>query len=261
MLSKLASMVQRWQKVIVIVLACFLVSGCVDYEVGVKVDSPYHGVLSQRIRLDDRLSTFSGGSSQAWLANIEQRVRRVHGKARRLSNQEILVTVPFTTAQDLEKKFNQFFSPELDRRSRVKQPLELPKIESKFVVQSSNLLLLEHRRLVYDIDLRSLGVTAPDGTAIVNPSSVINLEFGLTAPWGARSFMPRTKSGVSIPSHREGKQLVWTLQPGQKNHIEAGFWMPNPLGIGTVFVIAIVAAGIYFKNQQGPTISAPPTVS
>lgn len=259
--SKIASILRRWQKVVVLLLACFLLSGCVDYEVGVKFDSPYHGVLSQRIRLDDRLSTFGGSSSQAWLTNIEQRVRRVQGKARRLSNQEVLVTIPFTTGQDLEKKFNRFFNPEFDSKSKIKQPLDLPKIESKFRVQPSNWLLLEHRRLVYDVDLRSLGVTAPDGTAIVNPNSVIDLQFSLTAPWGARSIMTRTKSGVSIPARREGKQLIWQLQPGQKNHIEAGFWMPNPLGIGTVFVVAIVAAGIYFKNQQTPPVETPPTAS
>ena len=95
----------------------------------------------------------------------------------------------------------------------------------------------------------------------MKPDAVIDLQFSLKAPWGARSMMTRTKSGVSIPARREGKQLVWDLQPGQKNHVEAGFWMPNPLGIGTIFVIAIVAAGIFLKNQQSPTIAPSSTVS
>lgn len=257
----IAPLFQRWQRLVVLLLACFVLSGCVDSEVGVKFDSPYHGVISQRIKFDDRLSTFSGTTAQAWLKTIEQRARQVQGKVRRFSNKEVLVTIPFSTGQDLEKKFNQFFSPEINPKSRNITALELPQIDSKLKVQQGNFLLLESRRLTYDVDLRSLGVTDAEGTAIVNPSSVLNLEFGLTAPWGAKNLMIRTKEGVAIPAHREGKQLVWQLQLGQKNHLEASFWMPNPLGIGTVFLVAIVAGGIYLKNQQASGTSPSSTVS
>ncbi|MCU0552078.1 MAG: DUF3153 domain-containing protein, partial [Leptolyngbya sp. Prado105] len=54
---------------------------------------------------------------------------------------------------------------------------------------------------------------------------------------------------------RTGKQLVWTLQPGQQNHIETAFWMPNPLGIGTALIFVIVAAGSFFKKQHPASAS------
>jgi hypothetical protein len=251
----IAPIFQRWQRLVVLLLACFVLSGCVDSEVGVKFDSPYHGVISQRLKFDDRFSSLSGGSAQAWFSAIEQRARQVQGKVRRFPNKEVLVTIPFSTGQDLEKKFNRFFNTEIKPKTRSGSALELPKIDSTLKVHQGNFLLLENRRIVYDVDLRSLGLADAEGTAIVNPSSVLNLEFALTGPWGAKSLMTRTKDGVSIPSHREGKQLVWELQLGQKNHLEATLWMPNSLGIGTVFLIAIVVGGIYLKNQQSSTIS------
>lgn len=241
----------RWLKHCVILLAISLVTtGCVNYDVGIQFDSPNRGAIVQRIQLDDRLSTFTSGTAQTWLANIDQRVKRLQGKTRRLSNQEVLATIPFSNGQELEKKFNQYFSAELAAKIRSKKPLALPKIDSKLVVKQGNFILFERTRLIYDIDLRSLSIAAPDDIALVNPNSLLDLQFSLDAPWGAKSL---TKGAV----RREGKQLVWTLQPGQQNHIEAAFWMLNPLGVGTVIVVAIVAAGIYFKNQQVPPAAKP----
>ena len=228
-------------RLIVLFVVCLITSGCVDYDVAVQFDSPNRGAIVQKIQLDDRLRTFTSGTAQTWLTNIDQRVKRLQGKTRKLSNQEVLATIPFNNGQDLERKFNEFFSSELPSK-RGKKPLELP--NSKFVVKQGNFILFERTHFIYDVDLRSLGVAAPDGDVLVSP--LLDLQFKLDAPWGAKSL----SKGAVIPARREGKQLIWTLQPGEQNHIEAVFWMPSPLGIGSLIVIAIVVAGIYVKNQQ-----------
>ncbi|MBE9013758.1 DUF3153 domain-containing protein, partial [Pseudanabaenaceae cyanobacterium LEGE 13415] len=144
-----------------------------------------------------------------------------------------------------------YFSDELSAKIRNKRPLNLPKIDSKLQVKQGNFILFERTRLIYDVDLRSLGVADPDGDVLINPNSILELQFSVDAPWGASS---STKNSTV---HRDGKRVIWTLQPGQQNHIETAFWMPNPIGIGTVIIIAIVAAGIYFKNQQLPPAAKP----
>lgn len=251
MLSKLSSiLVARWQKVVILLAIALLMSGCVNYEVGVNFDSPNRGAIVQDIRLNDRLTSFSSGAAQTWLTSIEARARRLNGKTRRLSNQEILVTIPFTTGQDLEKKFNAFFNSESNQKSSSRKTVALPKFTSKLSVRQGSFLFLDRRKFSYDVDLRSLGLTTSDGSALVDPSSILNLEFKLNTPWGARSI----KS--SVPVRREGNQLIWTLQPGQNNHLEAAFWMPNPLSIATLFVIAIVGVGVYLKNQRSPEIAS-----
>ncbi|MGG6264448.1 DUF3153 domain-containing protein [Leptolyngbya sp. AN03gr2] len=232
---------------IILVFVALVTSGCVNYDVGIQFESPNRGAIVQRIQLDDRLSTFTSGTAQSWLSNIDQRVKRLQGKTRKLSNQEVLATIPFSSGQDLEKKFNRYFSEELASKIRNKKPIDLPKIDSKLQVKQGNFILFERTRLIYDVDLRSLGVA--DG--LVNPNSLLELEFSIDAPWGASS---STKNSTV---HRDGKRVIWTLQPGLQNHIETAFWMPSPLGIGTVIVIAIVATGIYFKNQQLPPAAKP----
>jgi hypothetical protein len=246
--------VSKGRVVWIALIAVFALSGCVNYEVGLNFDSPTRGAIVQHIRLDERLTSVSSGTAQAWLNNIEQRARQVQGKTRRLSGKEISVTIPFTTGQELEKKFNTFFNPKAKVRGKR---VDVPPIESHLKVEQGNFLLLERRKVIYDVDLRSLGVTSASGEVLVDPSSLINLQFGLTTPWGARNVV---RPG-SVASRRVGKQLVWILQPGQKNHLEAAFWMPSPLGIGTLVIIGIVAGGLYLKNQQSPANGEPTDTS
>jgi hypothetical protein len=53
-----------------------------------------------------------------------------------------------------------------------------------------------------------------------------------------------------------GKQVIWTLKPGEINQLEAIFWVPSPIGIGTVIIILITALGIYLKYTFIPKFKA-----
>lgn len=250
----------RSRLVWVLLFASLMLSSCVKSEVNINFESPNRGAIVQHIRLDERLTSFGSGTAKMWLDNIEKRVRRLQGQTRRLSNQEVLVTIPFGNGEELETRFNEFFSPTISSPPKARsaqKELDLPKFDAHLRVQQGNFLLLQRHRLIYDLDLRSLGVPAPDGSLLASPGSLLELEFGLTTPWSARSITNQSK-GTPIAVRREGNQLIWTLQPGQSNHLEAIFWLPNPLGIGAVVIGVIVVGGIYLRRAlPTPTVSPP----
>lgn len=247
----------------IILLAPLMLSGCVNYNAGVSFAGSNHGEIVQRINLSDRLTTFSDTTARQLINTLEQRARRLQGKVQRNGNQETLLTIPFNNGADLEAKFNEFFQPPDEPTSRRKtrrdnQEPTLPDIESHLSIVQNNFLLFVRNRLVYNLDLRSLGVLASDGSLLVSPGSLIELEFSLETPWGARSITPELNE-VDVnnpPARQQGKKLVWTLQPGQLNHLETIFWLPSYLGIGTVAIILLVAGGMYLKSLLPPTPAA-----
>lgn len=251
----------RLRAIWAILLVSLLLSGCVNYDVGINFEGTHRGTIVQQIELEERLTNFSGAQVQEWLKSIERRARQLQGKSERLSERELRVTIPFSSGAELESKFNQFFNP-IERKQQMPpkaaQALDLPTFDSKFHLEQGNFLLVERNYLSYDLDLRSLGVLSNDGKVLVSPGSLLDLRFSLESPWGARSVnraidMPRPET------YEGGQQLVWTLQPGQVNHLEAVFWLPNPLGIGTVAIALLVLVGFYLKYKSFPW-SVPPNV-
>lgn len=245
-----------------IVLVVSLLSGCVRYDVGVNFDNPHRGEIVQHIKLGERLTSFSGDSAQEWLNSIERRTRKLEGKVKRLSNEEIAVTIPFNNGAELESKFNEFFNPvEKNNSSKVTTTEKLPTIDSHFKLNQNNLLLLSRNKLSYDLDLRSLSLISINNSVLANPGSILDLEFSLNTPWGAKS-IEKDSNAVHPESNQNGRQLVWTLKPGQLNHVEAVFWLPSPIGIGTILITLFVAVGIYLRYNFMPdprTISTPLT--
>lgn len=243
----------RLRLIWLIVLASLLLSGCVQYDVGVKFDNPNRGEIVQQIKLGERLMSFSGDSVQEWLNSIERRTQQLEGKVRRPSNQELIVKIPFNNGAELESKFNEFFNPTGKKNSRpfTSNTTEIPAIDSRMRLKQNNLLLLVRNKLSYNLDLRSLSLISTNSNIQLSPGSVMELKFSLNTPWGARS-IETTENAVHPESTQKGKQLVWTLQPGQLNHVEAVFWLPSLIGIGSVLIILFVAAGIYLRYQFMP---------
>jgi hypothetical protein len=99
------------------------------------------------------------------------------------------------------------------------------------------------------LDLRSLALISNKGNVLANPGSIFNLEFSLNTPWGARSVDSTEKAQ---PPERNGHHLMWQIKSGELNHIEAVFWLPSPLGIGTLLIILFVWAGFYLRYSFMP---------
>jgi hypothetical protein len=234
-----------------------LVTGCVQYDVGVNFDSQTHGAIVQHIKLGERLTSFSSETVADWLKSVEQRVRLLDGKTKRLSEREVIVTIPFNNGADLENKFNQFYNPIAQTaKSRVASPLEtdLPKFESHLNVKQNNLLLVLRNRLSLELDLRSLALVSSNGSPLLSPGGLLELDFSLNTPWGAEN-ISTTVAGALVPqSYQQGKQLVWKLKPGEVNYLEATFWIPSPVGIGALIIAFFVAAGIAVKYQILPAM-------
>jgi Protein of unknown function (DUF3153) len=253
---KLSSLMEPTRKIIrqlrllgIVLLSSLLLSGCVQYQVGVNFDSPNYGEIVQHIQLSDRLMSLSGDSAKSWLDSIERRVKQLHGKAKRRSDREVTVTIPFKNGAELAEKFNAFFHYIDKENPNNLTETDLPPIDSQLSLKQNNFLLLVRNRLSFDLDLRSLSLISTNTNVVVNPSSLLDFAFSLNAPWGGRGI---EKAENAIPVTKQGKQLVWRLQPGQINHIEAIFWMPSPLGIGAILIVLFVAAGIYLRDRVKP---------
>ncbi|MEG3986440.1 DUF3153 domain-containing protein [Microcoleus sp. S28C3] len=233
-----------------------LVTGCVQYDVGVNFESQTRGEIVQHIKLGERLTSFSSQTVAEWLKSVERRVRLLDGKTKRLSDTEVLVTIPFNNGAELQDKFNQFYNPIAPTaKSRVASPLEtdLPKFESHLSVKQNNLLLVLRNRLSLELDLRSLSLISSNGSLLLSPGGLLELDFSLNTPWGAKSI--ETVAGALVPeSYQQGKQLVWKLKPGEINYLEAIFWIPSPVGIGALIIALFVAAGIALKYQILPAL-------
>ena len=232
-----------------------LVTGCVQYDVGVNFESQTRGEIVQHIKLGERLTSFSSEIVGDWLDSVERRVRSLDGKTKRLSEREVLVTIPFNNGAELQEKFNEFYNPSLTNKSKVASSLEtdLPKFESHLNVKQNNLLLVLRNRLSLDLDLRSISLLSANGDMLLNPGGLLELDFSLNTPWGAESI--ETAPGAIAPkSYAEGKQLVWKLKPGEINYLEATFWIPSPVGIGAVIIALLVFVGTGLKYQLLPAM-------
>jgi Protein of unknown function (DUF3153) len=235
-----------------VLLASLLLSGCVQYDVGVNFDNSNHGELVQHIKLGERLTSFSGDYVYEWLNSIERRARKLEGKTRRISPEEIIVTIPFSNGQELQEKFNGFFNSRTNQKPEAVQgesDSELPKIESNLLIEQNNFLLLVRNRLIYDLDLRSLSLIASNGNVLANTGSILDLDFSVKAPFGATNIAIAENA---IEPEKNKNQLVWKLRTGELNHIEVVFWLPSPLGIGALLIVLFVWGGMYLRYTFMP---------
>ncbi|MGV2827241.1 DUF3153 domain-containing protein [Myxosarcina sp. GI1(2024)] len=231
-----------------------LLTGCVRYDVGIDFDNPQHGKIVQQIKIGEQLTSLSQAEAKKWLNSIEARSRALQGKVKRLSAQEILVTIPFGNGKELTEKFNQFFhSDTVATATPQAKNMNLLKLDSQIALQQNNLLFLERNLLDLTIDLRALGVLSEQGKIVVSPGSLINLEFQLNTP--LRAYSVAGENNLEPIATVPGEPLVWQLQPGQINHIEAVFWLPSPIGIAIAVIILLAILGYVLKYRRLPGVA------
>lgn len=243
----IALLFRHWGSRAIALFLCLGLLGCVDYDIAVHYTGQYQGEIVQHIEVGQQLTRFGGTATQDWLTSLEQRATQLGGKAYRASNNALTVTIPFHNGEEFQDRFNEFFQSAV--QSASSRP-DLPEIQSHLTLTETNLLLLVKNHLVYDLDLRSLAVLSATGTVLVNPGSSVNLRFSLTTPWGGEGVA--IIGDRTVPAEVEETQLTWMLQAGTQNHLEAIFWVPSPLGIGTVAIAAFVALGSLLKRLITP---------
>jgi hypothetical protein len=232
------------------ICCCLIVvclSGCVKYDTGVNFHGLNYGEIIEQIQIGEQLNSFSHNAVQTWLNSIEHRTKQAHGHIERITDREFKVVIPFDNARDLVTKINQYFNPAIQLNDPKSQ------FNSHLQVEQNNFLLVIRNHLTYDIDLRSMIVQSSDPKVSVASGNFVDLDFSLHSPLGVASI-----DGVDKLTGIENSQdhrVIWQLKPGQINHIDAVFWLINPLGIGAILITLISIAGYYAKYRQLPGVS------
>ena len=237
----------------IILCLATLLTGCVDETVGVNFATPYRGEITQHIKVSNQLNNLAPDETRVWLKSLEKRSRKLDGKIERLSNQELLLTIPFGNGAELAQKFNQLFQSNIVPNATIPlEKQELIKLNSQVKIRQSNLIFVERNYLDLAIDLRALNLLTQQDKIIIDRDSLANLEFKLTTPWIARSIAgaDNLKPTANLP-----KNLVWQLKPGAINHIQAVFWLPSPIGIGTAIIILLAILGYLLKYRRFPGVA------
>ncbi len=242
----------------ILLFLCLIISltGCVRYDVAVTFPQANSGMLIQHIKLGEQLTSFSEGEGNTWLNNIERQAVKLQGKTKRLSKEELVVTIPFNNGQELVDKFNQFFVPQLSKKSQQNLAKNnsgnLLELKAEMSIQQNNLIFLERNTLHFNADLRPLGVISNDGTIVISSGNLIDLQIQFNFPWGAKlvkdNEFPRWEK-------TDDNQYNIQLEAGQINDITAIFWLPNYIGLGTIAIALFILLGYYLKHKKLPLVN------
>jgi Protein of unknown function (DUF3153) len=249
--AKLAKFISPWlnpinrQLSILFCLVAIALSGCVKYDTGINFHGFNDGEIVQHIQLDDRLNSFNPQAVTTWLNSIEARTRQVQGRLTRLSDREFEIAIPFASTQELVTKTNRFFNPNPTANNGTAS-----KFQARLQVEQSNWLAIVKNHLIFDVDLRAISTTNPDAKVAIAANNFVDLKFRIQSPWGIQK--TNLSTGSNPIETTEGNQTTWQLQPGQIERIDAVFWLPNPLGIGAIFIMIISMLGYYLKYRQLP---------
>lgn len=238
------------KKLFLLLSLIICLTGCVSYDVGIKFPQANQGTITQQIKLSEQLSNVSEKEGRAWLKSIEKKAATLQGKSKYLSADEILVTIPFNNAQDLVNKFNQFFLTKEKNANYLvtDENLNLLDLSAKLSINQNNALFLERNNLKLIADLTSLGLTSADGNIIFSSGDLINLQVKLDFPLGAKIITNEFAEWEKLPTNEYNIKL----QAGQINEIQAIFWIPNYVGLGSLGIILFIIFGFYVKYRRLP---------
>lgn len=225
-----------------------LLSGCLRYDLTLRFDHQSHGQISQTIDLSDRGAALVQPTLEPWLEELKVRSRPLGGQLSQ-SLQTVTLTVPFGTATDLGDRFRQLFAaaaPEIESVTTEEPPpadsptyLQLPGWEPvpfTLAIDQTNWLLASRTHLTYRLDLSQLPSNGDDSA---DAASWADLSFRLQVPWGLASLAPT----ATPPTQQDATGATWPLEPGEITYIDATFWLPNAIALGTLGIAALVLAG------------------
>ncbi|MGI0479474.1 DUF3153 domain-containing protein [Geminocystis sp. CENA526] len=240
----------------ILLLLCLMITltGCVRYDVNVYFPHVNSGMMIQHIKLGEQLTSFSKGEGDFLLKNIENQAKKLDGKTRRISKEELVVIIPFDNGKDLVTKFNQFFvAPDTDKTRKKLGESDyntLLNLNANMSIEQKNLLLLERNTLNFNADLTPLGVIGNDGTIIISSGDLIDLKIQFSFPFGTKLITNDYPKWEKLPNN----SYEISLEAGQINDIKAIFWLPNYVGLGTILIVAFILLGYYLKYKKLPLI-------
>lgn len=222
-------------------LSALLLTGCVHYRLGVEFDWLGGGRVAQVLNVDESLMAAGGAQLNQLTHGLEQRTRALGGYTERKGNQ-ILLVIPFHNPAELGEKVNLFLGQPLTSRQTTLPEATVP-VRSRsrpFEIQSQDRWLWTEYRLGGDLDLRiPLAPGVPAG--MMSALGMLRLEFALTTPLSATA---------SNSNRQEGTTLLWEIFPGQLNHLEASFTLPNWPLLVLLALLAIGSATVLWRKSN-----------
>lgn len=258
---------QFWGRRLALLVLPLALSGCLRYDLTLRFDHQTHGQISQTIDLSERGAALAQPTLAPWLEALKGRSRSLGGQLSQ-GSQTVTLTVPFGTPADLGDRFQQLFadspSPETTPGAKVANAetspgdgltyLQLPGWEPvpfALAIDQTSWLLASRTHLTYTLDLSQLPTS---GDSAADPaSSWADLRFRLQVPWGLADIAPT----ATPPLAQDPLGATWQLKPGEITSIDAVFWLPNAVALGTVGIAALVLAGYglryRFFKPKSPT--------
>lgn len=242
-----------WGRLLALLVLPLALSGCLRYDLTLRFDHQTHGQISQTIDLSERGAALAQPTLEPWLEALQGRSRPLGGQLSQ-DPQTVTLTVPFGTAADLGDRFQQLFadspSPAIAPGAKVAagetspgdspaylQLLGWEPVPFALDIEQTNWLLASRTHLTYTLDLSQLPTNKND--AADPASSWADLRFRLQVPWGLADIAPT----ATAPLAQDPTGATWQLKPGQITSIDAVFWLPNAIALGTVGIAALVLAG------------------
>ncbi len=238
--------VRRYLTVLCLLL-CTLLSGCVDYDLGIRFDSQTHGTLTQTVHLSDRLLTLSDTGTRQIFQQFTAKAEALSGQIRQLDEDTLQITLPFYSGAQLVERFNALYSGDFydgdsslsDLSTSLLTLPGAPTVSAHLDLQQRNYIFALRNHLTYDLQIaptQTLPVSSQRrvGEATLRePRSWLTLDFHLTTPWGLTSTdFSSTAPSTTPPPSTQGHSATWHLEAERPQHIEATFWVPSPIGIG-----------------------------
>jgi hypothetical protein len=237
------------------ILCCILaiaLSGCVKYETGINFSSLNYGEIVQHIQIGEQLNSFSQQAVKTWIASIEARTKAAQGRIEYLKAGEVNVLIPFNNSRELVDKIDGYFN------SNPRSSQDDSSFKAHMQIQQNNFFLVVRNHLTYDIDLRSQIVKSTDPKVSIASGDLVDINFSIQSPWGVNS--PDLPDSLKGSSGTNDSQKIWKIQLGKLNHLEAFFWLPNPLGLGSIVIVFISLLGYYLKYRELPWQPKPSNV-
>lgn len=249
--------VRRYLTVLCLLL-CSLLSGCVDYDLGIRFDSQTHGTLTQSVHLSDRLLTLSDTGTRQIFQQFTAKAEALSGQIRQLDEDTLQITLPFYSGAQLVERFNAFYSGDSGPTDLATSLLDLPgtpTVSAHLDLQQRNYIFALRNHLTYDLQIATAQTLPVSnrwrvGKATPRESrSWLTLDFHLTTPWG---LIPTDSSLTAPPPSIQGHTATWHLEANQPQHIEATFWVPSPVGIGGGAIALLCLLGYLLRHKLLP---------
>ncbi|MEL6469555.1 MAG: DUF3153 domain-containing protein [Cyanobacteria bacterium J06623_4] len=238
-------------------LLCPLLTGCVDYDLGIQFDSQTKGAITQTIHLSDRLLVLAeerteNAPSNLVFQTLSDRAKALSGKARQLDEDTLKITLPFGNGEQLVERFNAFYGNgdgiDVDGSTAATGLLAtlpgVPSVQAHLSLSQKNYILALRCVLTYDLNIQS-----PEALGLgrnLSDLSWLNMDFHLVTPWGLAA-QTLADDKTSEQPMLQGRTATWHLEAGQPHHIEATFWTPSPIGIGAAAIALFCLAGYWVK--------------